>query len=91
MSSCQCYNTLIVLINKLPQLLFKAETLYFTPGSVVCDKREPADRLMIVSNGSIDLFVYACNLTFQADVCSHPPIYSTTYLSSSSSSSSLLT
>ena len=52
-----------------PQLLFKAETLYFTPGSVICDKREPADRLMIVSNGSIDLYVYACDLTYRADVC----------------------
>jgi hypothetical protein len=27
--------------------------------------REPADRLMIVSNGTLDLYVYACDLIFQ--------------------------
>lgn len=27
--------------------------------------REKADRLMIVSNGSIDLYVYACDSVFQ--------------------------
>ncbi len=47
------------------QLLFKAETQYFTPGSLVGDMREQADRLMIVSNGSLDLFVYACDRVFQ--------------------------
>ena len=38
--------------------MFKADTLYFTPGSVVADHREPADRLMLVAMGSVDLFVY---------------------------------
>jgi hypothetical protein len=27
--------------------------------------REKADRLMIVSNGSLDLYVYACDRVFQ--------------------------
>ncbi len=46
------------------QLLFKSETLYFTPGSLVADMREPADRIMIVSNGSIDLYAYSCDPLF---------------------------
>jgi hypothetical protein len=38
--------------------MFKATTLFFQPGSLVADHRDPADRLMLVSLGSLDLFVY---------------------------------
>ena len=38
--------------------MFLAETLYFTPGSVVADHREPADRLMLVAMGSLDVVIY---------------------------------
>ncbi len=48
------------------QLLFKSETQYFTPGSLVADMREPADKIMIVSSGSIDLYVYSCDLVFDS-------------------------
>ena len=49
--------------------MFKADTLFFTPGSLVADHREPADRLMLVAMGSLDLFVYPPNsTTFRAEV-----------------------
>jgi hypothetical protein len=40
--------------------MFKAKTLFFTPKSLVADCKEPADKLMIVCNGTLDLFVYSC-------------------------------
>jgi hypothetical protein len=40
--------------------MFKAKTLFFTPKSLVADCKEPADKLMIVANGSLDLFIYSC-------------------------------
>ncbi len=33
----------------------------------MADMREPADRIMIVSNGSIDLYVYSCDLVFNTN------------------------
>jgi hypothetical protein len=43
------------------QLMFKATTLFFQPGSLVADHRDPADRMMVVAMGSLDLFVYPPN------------------------------
>jgi hypothetical protein len=66
----------MLMINVASQLLFKAETQYFTPGSLVGNMREKADRLMIVSNGSLDLYVYACDRVFhlsKTDVSLYPP------------------
>jgi hypothetical protein len=40
--------------------MFKAKTLFFTPKSLVADCKEPADKLMIVATGSLDLFIYSC-------------------------------
>jgi hypothetical protein len=40
--------------------MFKAKTLFFTPKSLVADCKEPADKLMIVASGTLDLFVYSC-------------------------------
>ncbi len=40
--------------------MFKAKTLFFTPKSLVADCKEPADKLMIVATGSLDLFISSC-------------------------------
>ena len=61
----QCEKILILITCITFQLIFKSEILYFAPGSIVSDKGEPADRLMIVSQGTVDLFIYSCELTFQ--------------------------